>query len=54
MRMDGIESLTVLAGGPQKGALVAFAENPLRGEKQHRGWIWIGNDPRGFTVARIR
>jgi hypothetical protein len=53
MRMDGFESLAVLAGGPHKGALVAFAENPLRGEKLHRGWIWIGGEPRGFTVAGL-
>lgn len=53
MRMDGFESLTVLAGGPRKGALVGFAENPLRGEKLHRGWIWIGGVPRGFTVAGL-
>lgn len=53
MRMDGIESLTVLAGGPRQGALVAFAENPLRGETLHRGWIWIGGEPRGFTVAGL-
>lgn len=51
MRMDGIEGLTVLAGGPNKGALVAFAEHPLRGEKRHRGWIWIGGTPRGFTLS---
>ena len=37
MRTDGIEGLTVLAGGAYKGSLVAFAENPLRGEKVHRG-----------------
>jgi hypothetical protein len=54
MRMDGIEALTVLAGGPSKGALVAIAENPLRGEKQHRGWIWLSNGgPKGFWVAAI-
>lgn len=54
MRMDGIEALTVLAGGPNKGALVAFAENPLRGEKQHRGWIWQSGVPKkGFTVSGI-
>lgn len=53
MRLDGIESVTVLAGGPRKGALVAFAENPLRGEKTHRGWIWVSGEPRGFTVADI-
>jgi len=53
MRMDGIEALAVLAGGPRKGAIVAFAENPLRGEKVHRGWIWIGGTPRGFTVPDV-
>lgn len=51
MRMDGIEGLTVLAGGPHTGALVAFAEHPLRGEKRHRGWIWLGGTPRGFTLS---
>lgn len=53
MRMDGIEALTVLAGGARKGAIVAFAEHPLRGEDVHRGWIWIAERPRGFTVAGI-
>lgn len=53
MRMDGIEALTVLAGGPHKGALIAFAENPPRGEKVHRGWIWISGKPKGFTVPDI-
>jgi hypothetical protein len=54
MRADGFEALTVLAGGPNKGALVAFAENPLRGEKQHRGWIWqSGGGPKGFTIPAI-
>jgi hypothetical protein len=53
MRMDGIEALAVLAGGPRKGAIVAFAENPLRGEKVHRGWVWVAGTPRGFTVPGI-
>lgn len=53
MRMDGIEALTVLAGGPNKGALVAFAENPLRGEKQQRGWIWKSGGAKGFTVPGV-
>jgi hypothetical protein len=51
MRMDGIEGLAVLAGGPNKGALVAFAEHPIRGDKRHRGWIWAGGTPRGFTLS---
>ena len=53
MRTDGIEGLTVLAGGPYKGSLVAFAENPLRGENVHRGWIWIGGKPKGFTISDL-
>lgn len=53
MRMDGIEALALLAGGPRAGALVAFAENPLRGETVHRGWIWLAGSPRGFTVPDV-
>ena len=53
MRTDGFEALTVLAGGPNKGALVAFAEHPLRGEKQHRGWIWGAGGPKGFAVPGV-
>ena len=53
MRLDGIEALTVLKGGPRKGALVAFTENPLRGDKVHRGWIWAKGVPKGFTVTGL-
>jgi len=53
MRRDGIEGITVLDGGPHKGALIAFSENPLPGEKQHRGWIWIGGQPQTFKVPGI-
>lgn len=53
MRTDGIEGLTVLAGGAYRGSLVAFAENPLRGEKVHRGWIWIGGKPKSFTIPDL-
>jgi hypothetical protein len=51
MRNEGIEALTVLAGGPRKGALVAFAESPPRGETLHRGWIWVSGKPQPFSVA---
>jgi hypothetical protein len=53
MRTDGIEGLTVLAGGAYKGSLVAFAENPLRGEKVHRGWIWISGKPKSFSIPDL-
>jgi hypothetical protein len=50
---DGIEATAVLTGGPRKGAPVAFAEHPLRGEKMHRGWIWISGKPQTFTVPGL-
>ena len=53
MRTDGIEALAVLKGGPRQGALVAFTENPLRGDKVHRGWIWAKGVPQGFTLTGI-
>jgi hypothetical protein len=53
MRMDGIEALTVLAGGPRKGAVVAFAENILKGDKMHRGWIWTAAGIKSFTVPGL-
>lgn len=53
MRLDGIEALTVLKGGPRKGTLVGFTENRLRGEQVRRGWLWIKGKPRGFTVSGL-
>lgn len=54
MRVDGMEALTVLAGGPRKGSLIAFAENPPRGEAVHRGWIWTaGGEPKSFTLPGL-
>lgn len=50
---DGIEATAVIAGGPRKGALVAFTEHPPRGEKMHRGWIWISGKPQAFVVPGI-
>jgi hypothetical protein len=53
MGNDGIEAMTLLRTGPDAGALVAFAESPLAGETEHRGWIWIDGRPEGFTVSGI-
>jgi hypothetical protein len=41
---QGIEAITVLRGGPHRGAVVAFAERFTRGSGYHTGWIWIGNE----------
>jgi len=50
---DGIEALTVLAGGRRKGALVAFAEAPLRDDKHLTGWLWASGKPQAFAVEDI-
>lgn len=53
MRLDGIEAVTILAGGPRKGALVAFAENILARDRMHRGWIWVAGVPKSFTLPGL-
>lgn len=51
--MDGFEAITVLEAGRHKGSLVAFNEYALRGETQHRGWIWVAGVPKGLMVPDI-
>ncbi len=36
----GLEAVTLLPGGPHKGAVVAFAEQHLTRNRHHTGWIW--------------
>jgi hypothetical protein len=50
---QGIEGITVLKGGPNKGAVVGFAERLTRGSGYHSGWIWIGNEPQKFQLQDI-
>lgn len=42
----GFEAVTVLAGGPNKGSVVAFSERFPDNPAQHTGWIWIAGEPR--------
>jgi hypothetical protein len=53
MRFDGFESVTVLREGAFKGATLAFAEEKLRGESVHAGWIWIGAEPKRLSLTDI-
>ena len=41
------------AGGPLKGAVVAFAERLTRGSGYHTGWIWTGGEPKSFQLRDI-
>src|SRR5262249_17612523 len=55
MDNDGFEAVTVLRGGPLKGSILAFAESPLAGEKEHTAWLWSsdGKNPKPFTLAGV-
>ncbi len=50
MRMNGFETVAVLAGGDHKGAVVAIAENASRDGRQ-AAWIWTGDRPARFDIA---
>lgn len=48
---DGLEAMTVIAGGPNKGKLVAFSENAAAVGGGHAGWIWVGGVARPLSVT---
>jgi hypothetical protein len=51
---DGIEAVTVMRGGPSKGAVVAVAEAmKTRGGETLAGWIWVGKEPKPFAITQI-
>ncbi len=51
---QGLEALTVLKGGPYKGAIVAFAERFTRGSGYHTGWMWVGGgEPQRIQLKDI-
>lgn len=39
-RNSGLEAMTVMKGGPFKGAVIAFSERMRDAKKNHAGWIW--------------
>jgi len=49
MRVDGFEAVAILAGGPNKGAMVAFAER-ARGDVAS-GWIWQNGVPKSLRLG---
>jgi hypothetical protein len=52
---DGFEAVTVVRGGALKGSILAFAESPLSGDKEHTGWLWSseGMQPKRFMLAGV-
>ena len=47
---NGMEAMTVMRGGPNKGRIVAFSENAASNDR-HAGWIWIGATPKPLSVV---
>ncbi len=52
-RNKGLEAVTMLRGGPYKGAIVAIVERLLDGAGNHTGWIWVKGEPQVFHLVRI-
>jgi hypothetical protein len=50
---QGIEGLTVLQAGANKGAVVGFAERLTRGSGYHTGWLWGRGEPQRLQLADI-
>lgn len=51
MRVDGFEAVTVLAGGPNKGNMIAFAERAKSGSALNHGWIWQNGVPQALQLG---
>lgn len=52
----GFEAVTVLRGGPLRGAVVAFGEEYRDADSHHIGWIWpggIGSEPQRLGFKNI-
>jgi hypothetical protein len=50
MHLNGMETVAILGGGRQKGAIVAIAEEASR-DGRHNGWIWQDGKPQKFTIG---
>jgi hypothetical protein len=50
-RNKGLEAMTVLAGGPLKGSIVAISERYPEPNGQHVGWIWVRGEPKRFGLT---
>lgn len=55
-RNRSLESVAVLRGGANKGAIVSFAEKFIDPAGNHTGWIWLGGfngEPQRLGLKRI-
>lgn len=49
----GLEAMTVFAGGPNRGRVVAFSERLGPEGSPHTGWIWVDGQPRRFGMSDV-
>jgi len=49
----GLEAVAVIRGGPNRGAVIAFAERLLDGQGNHTGWIWLQGNPHRLSLRNI-
>jgi hypothetical protein len=47
---DGVEAMTVMKGGPWKGAVIAIAEHFRTAAGHHTGWLWVKGVPQRFNI----
>ncbi|MEQ1653606.1 MAG: esterase-like activity of phytase family protein [Hyphomicrobium sp.] len=52
-RNNGFEAMTVMKGGPFKGAAVAVSERHYDASRNHTGWIWAARGPEIFHLTNI-
>jgi hypothetical protein len=52
-RNGGLEAMTVLKGGPNKGSVIAMAERLIGDAQNHTGWIWIKGKAQRFNLTNI-
>jgi hypothetical protein len=50
---QGLEAMSVLRGGPYKGAVIAISERFPDPAGQHVGWIWVNGEPQRFGLKNI-
>ena len=49
----GLEAMTVMAGGPYKGAVIAYSERFPDADGNHTGWLWVDGEPSRLGLRNI-
>ncbi|HPG89075.1 MAG TPA: esterase-like activity of phytase family protein [Hyphomicrobium sp.] len=52
-RNNGFEAMTVMRGGPYKGAQIAISERLYDARRNHTGWIWTAHGILPFHLTNI-